>query len=145
MLALTHILVCLLPLTAETEGILDAQLFAGLPRGAMLLNAGRGAACRSSRTSCRRSTAASSRRRCSTSLRKEPLPDDHPFWRDERIHVTPGTSPTSANPTRGAGGGRHLPPGARRGAPRERCRPERRLLNRREQLRRFSPATRKAG
>src|SRR5439155_17012009 len=41
MLATTEILVCLLPLTEATTGILDAQLFAKLPRGAALINAGR--------------------------------------------------------------------------------------------------------
>ncbi len=35
-------LVCLLPLTRETENILDAHLFSQLPRGAFLINAGRG-------------------------------------------------------------------------------------------------------
>ena len=41
-LADTNILVCLLPLTAATRGILDAGLLAGLPQGARLLNVGRG-------------------------------------------------------------------------------------------------------
>src|SRR6202012_5485631 len=40
------IMVCLLPLTSETEGILNAKLFAGLPQGAWVMNVGRGGHCR---------------------------------------------------------------------------------------------------
>ncbi len=39
------ILVCMLPLTPETEGILNAALFAGLPKGAWLINVARGGHC----------------------------------------------------------------------------------------------------
>ena len=38
----TDIAVCLLPLTAETEGIFCARTFSMMPRGAMLVNVGRG-------------------------------------------------------------------------------------------------------
>ena len=38
----TNIAVCLLPLTQETEGIFCARTFAMMPRGAMLINVGRG-------------------------------------------------------------------------------------------------------
>src|SRR5262249_2082509 len=41
-LARTEILVCLLPLTRDTENFLDAKLFAGLPKGAVVINAARG-------------------------------------------------------------------------------------------------------
>ena len=38
----SQILVCLLPLTAETRGILDAETFNGLPHGACVINVARG-------------------------------------------------------------------------------------------------------
>ncbi len=41
-LAHTDILVCLLPLTDETAGILNAKTFALLPKGAFVINAARG-------------------------------------------------------------------------------------------------------
>jgi glyoxylate/hydroxypyruvate reductase len=41
-LAQTDIAVCLLPLTTETEGLFCARTFAMMPRGAMLVNIGRG-------------------------------------------------------------------------------------------------------
>lgn len=43
MLAQTDILVCLLPLTPQTRGLVDARALALLPRGASLINFGRGA------------------------------------------------------------------------------------------------------
>lgn len=43
MLAKTDILVCLLPLTPQTKGLIDAQLLAKLPQGASLINFARGA------------------------------------------------------------------------------------------------------
>ena len=41
-LARTDILVCLLPLTEQTRGILNANTFATLPQGAAVINLGRG-------------------------------------------------------------------------------------------------------
>lgn len=42
-LATSEIVVCALPLTLETEGLLDARAFARMPRGAYLINIARGA------------------------------------------------------------------------------------------------------
>jgi glyoxylate/hydroxypyruvate reductase A len=94
MLAETHILVCLLPLTTDTEGILNARLFARLPKGAMLLNAGRGAHLVEEDLI----PALDSGQLSGAVLdvfRQEPLPPGHPFWRDERIVVTPHIAATT--------------------------------------------------
>lgn len=81
-------LVCLLPLTPQTQGFLDAALFARLPRGAHLINVGRGdhlveadllPALASGQLSAATLDAFS----------QEPLPKDHPFWGHPNILVTP--------------------------------------------------------
>src|SRR3954447_17272585 len=87
-LAQTDIAVCLLPLTRETEGILCARNFAAMPKGAMVINIGRGkhvveadliAALDSGQLSYAALDA----------LQPEPLPPDNPLWLHPKVTVMP--------------------------------------------------------
>ena len=87
-LARTEILVCLLPLTAETEGILNRDLFSKLPRGAWLINAGRGG----HQVEEDIVVALDNGQLAGATLdvfRTEPLPTDSPFWTHPRVTLTP--------------------------------------------------------
>jgi glyoxylate/hydroxypyruvate reductase A len=90
-LAITDILVCLLPLTAATKGILNAGLFRQLPTDAYLINVARGDHLVEADL-----LAALDAGHLSGALLdvfcEEPLPQDHPFWRHPRITVTPHIS-----------------------------------------------------
>lgn len=87
-LARSEILVVMLPLTRETEGILDAKALALLPRGAKIVNVGRGqlvdedaliAALRSGHVA----------EATLDVFRTEPLPPDSPLWDFDQVLVTP--------------------------------------------------------
>jgi glyoxylate/hydroxypyruvate reductase len=87
-LAETEILVCVLPFTAATDNILNQKLFAQLPHGASLINAGRGdlqdeddilAALESDQLAAATLDV----------FRQEPLPSTHPFWAHPKVTVTP--------------------------------------------------------
>ncbi len=87
-LARSEILVCLLPLTDETTGILGGKTFARLPKGAYLINAARGAHLNETDLLA----ALGSGQIAGAALdvfADEPLARGHPFWRDPRIIITP--------------------------------------------------------
>lgn len=84
----TDIAVCLLPLTKATEGIFCSRTFAMMPRGAMLVNVGRGGhvvakdligALDSGQLSYAALDA----------LRPEPLPPESPLWLHPKVTVMP--------------------------------------------------------
>jgi glyoxylate/hydroxypyruvate reductase A len=84
----TEILVCLLPLTSATAGILNADLFERLPKGASIINAARGGHLVDDDLL----KALASGQISSATLdvfHTEPLPDDHPFWDHPKVLVTP--------------------------------------------------------
>lgn len=81
-------LVCLLPLTTETQGFLSADLFVQLPRGAHVINVGRGDHLVEGDLL---DAIASGHIGGATldAMSREPLAPDHPFWREKRVTITP--------------------------------------------------------
>jgi glyoxylate/hydroxypyruvate reductase A len=95
-----QIVVTLLPLTAETENLLDARRLSWMPRGAIILNPGRGALIDDTALLAALKTGQIAHATLDV-FRTEPLPSDHPYWAHPHVTVTPHiaaeTRPASAS------------------------------------------------
>lgn len=84
----TDILVCLLPLTEATRGILDRRVFEAMPRGSALVSLGRGGQLVQDDL-----LRALDEGRISAAILDvadpEPLPPEHPLWAHPRVVLTP--------------------------------------------------------
>lgn len=101
MAARSDILICLLPLTPATRGIVDARLLARLPRGAFLINGARGGHV----VDADLLAALDGGQLAGAALdvfEPEPLPPAHRFWSHPKVVMTPHaasiTIPSSAAP-----------------------------------------------
>lgn len=90
-LAGTRVLVNLLPLTAETENILDRDTLGALLPGGYLINVARGAHLVDEDLVALLDAGHLAGAALDV-FRTEPLPAAHPFWRHPKITVTPHTS-----------------------------------------------------
>ncbi len=87
-LSTAQILVLLLPMTPATENLLNAKRLAALPRGAVILNPGRGPLIDDAALLAALDTGHISQATLDV-FREEPLPQDHPYWAHPRVTVTP--------------------------------------------------------
>ena len=87
-IARSDILVCLLPMTPVTRGILDRGLFARLPKGAAVINAARGGHLVEEDLVAALDSGHLSGATLDV-FAEEPLPPGHPFWRHPKVTVTP--------------------------------------------------------
>lgn len=87
-LARTEILVCLLPLTGETRHIVGRDVLYRLPRGAKLINCGRGGTVDEAALLAALQDGQIAEATLDV-FETEPLPPDHPFWTMEQVLVVP--------------------------------------------------------
>lgn len=95
-LADSQILVSVLPSTPETDGILNATTLGKVPKGAFLINVGRGAHLVEEDLIAMLDSGQIARAALDV-FPVEPVPADHPFWKHPSVEITPHMAAT-ANP-----------------------------------------------
>ncbi len=83
-----EILILLLPLTKATENVINAERLQLLPKGAVLINPGRGPLINDDDLIAALASGQLSHATLDV-FREEPLPEGHVFWANEKITVTP--------------------------------------------------------
>ncbi len=94
-LSRTEILICLLPLTTTTRGIINAKNLAMLPKSAIVINCARGGHVidEDLLTALENEEIAGA---CLDVFNTEPLPQDHPYWTHPKVRITPHTASLTA-------------------------------------------------
>lgn len=93
-----QILVLLLPQTADTRNLLNSTRLGWMPRGAMILNPGRGPLIDDDALLAALDSGAIAHATLDV-FRVEPLPSDHPFWAHPRVTVTPHVAAETRPPS----------------------------------------------
>ena len=87
-LSRAEVAVLLMPLTDETTNVINAGRLAAMPRGAVIVNPGRGALIDDEALLAALDTGQIGHATLDV-FRVEPLPTDHPFWAHPNVTVTP--------------------------------------------------------
>ena len=87
-LSRAEILILLLPLTKETNGLIDERMLSKMPYGSIILNPGRGHLINDSAL-LRAIESGQVSHATLDVFEIEPLPKDHPYWVNEKVTVTP--------------------------------------------------------
>ena len=96
----SNVLICLLPLTPDTRGILNRATLEQLPRGAYVVNAARGGHLIDDDLIALLDAGHLAGAALDV-FHDEPLPAGHPFWRHPKIFLTPHVA-ADPDPVRGA-------------------------------------------
>src|SRR5690554_114539 len=93
-LARTDFLVCCLPLTDETQGLVDAEFLAKLKPGAVLIDISRGGVVRGDAV-VQALDAGILKGAALDVFEQQPLPADSPLWKRDDVLITPHVSGTT--------------------------------------------------